>query len=147
MNNHYSKRNMLPVIFGTMLLAVSCATISKFDQYSYTQATSIKVDALNVMSNASDSFQLHQAEVTQVRTELSKIFEYEKNKPDNITTTKMWSVMLDSTGGSFGGFLTRWRKETKLDTTFINESKILVGESFDQISGLESGKIKATNYK
>lgn len=143
MHNYHSKRNVALAAFSAMLLATSCAAIATFDQYSYTQATSLKVDALNVMSNASDSFYQYQANVAQVRTGLSKIYEYEKNKPRNEATAKMWSVLIDSTGGSLGGFLTRWQKETRLDTAFINQSKILVGESFDQISGLESGKIKA----
>lgn len=143
MHNYHSKRNLVPAVFSMMILVTSCATIAKFDQYSYTQATSLKVDALNVMSDASDSFHLHQPEVSQLSTELSKMYEYEKNKPKNTVTTKMWAVLIDSGGNSFGGFLTRWQKDTMLDTAFINESKILVGQSFDQISELESGKVKA----
>lgn len=145
MNQHLTKRAMAFIAIGTLLLASSCATISKFDQYSYTQATSLKVDAMNVMSMATDSFKMHNADVAQLRTDLSKIYEYEKNKPKNVITTKMWSVLIDSTGASLGGFLTRWQKKNTLDTAFINQSKILIGESFDQISGLESGKIKAAN--
>lgn len=140
---NYLKTKKSLVVIAVLSLLASCASIAKFDQYSYTQSTSLKVDALNVMSNATDSFHLHQTDVAQVRTELNKIYEYEKNKPKNTITTKMWSVLIDSTGSSFGGFLTRWQKGIKLDTAFINESKILIGESFDQISGLESGKIKA----
>ena len=140
----YLRKKHAIVVVALMALA-SCATISKFDQYSYTQATSIKVDALNIMNGASDSFALHQPAVAQLRTELSKIYEYEKNKPKNEATAKMWLVLIDSSGASLGGFLTRWQKETKLDTAFINQSKILIGQSFDQISGLESGKIKTAN--
>ena len=144
MFKHQTKRaQVLP--FVAIMLAASCATISKFDQYSYAQATSLKVDALNVMSTASDSFSVHQPEVTQLRTTLSKIYEYEKSKPKNVVTTKMWSVLIDSTGNSLGGFLARWQREAKLDTAFISESKQLIGDSFDQISGLESGKLKANN--
>jgi hypothetical protein len=124
-------------------LFASCATISRFDQYSYTQSTSIKVDALNVMGLASDSFRLHQPEVAQITTSLQKMYEYEKSKPKNTVTTELWNVLIDSTGNSFGGFLTRWQKEGKMDTTFIRESQLVIGQSFDQISGLESGKIKA----
>jgi hypothetical protein len=138
------KTKKLLIAFAALTLLLSCATISKFDQYSYTQATSLKVDALNVMGNATDSFKLHQAQVATVQTELNKIYEYEKNKPKNTVTTKMWVVMVDSTGNLFGGFITRWQKEGKLDTAFIKESQIIIGQSFDQISELESGKIKAT---
>lgn len=131
------------VIAGLLSLA-SCATIANFDQYSYTQATSLKIDALNTMTSATDSFYRHQTDVQQLRTQLSKAYEYEKNKPKNEITTKMWITLIDSNGTSLGGFLTHWQKETKLDTAFINQSKMLVGQSFDQISELESGKIKAS---
>ena len=123
-------------------LLTACATISKFDQYAYTQATSLKVDALSVMGKASESYTLHQQDVQQVKTALDKMYEYEKNRPKNTITEKMWSVLTDSTGHLYGGFVKRWQKEDKLDTAFIRISKELVGQSFVQISGLESGKIK-----
>ena len=145
MFKHQIKKCLSVIAFAVILLAESCATISKFDQYSYTQATSLKVDALNVMNSAADSFCIHQSEVAQLRTMLSKIYEYEKSKPKNTVTTRMWGVLIDSTGSSLGGFLTRWRKETRLDTAFISGSRQLIGGSFDQISGLESGKLKANN--
>ncbi len=145
MCNYHVKTKGTFFLWSAMIFMSSCATISKYDQYSYTQATSTKIDALNVMSDAADSFPLHTADVKGLRTQLSKIYEYEKNKPKNIVTTKMWSVLIDSTGSSLGGFLSRWQKEKKLDAAFINDSKQLIGESFDQISGLESGKIKPTN--
>jgi hypothetical protein len=97
-----------------------------------------------MMGAASDSFLLYQPEVVQIRTSLQKIYEYEKSKPKNTVTTQLWNVLIDSTGNSLGGFLTRWQKEGRMDTTFIRESQLVIGQSFDQISALESGKIKAT---
>lgn len=128
--------------YALVLLFSGCATISKFDQYAYTQSTSIKVDALSVMSHANESYSMHKSEVTSVQTSIDKMFEYEKNRPKNEVTEKMWSVLKDSTGSLYGGFINRWAKNDKLDTAFIRISKDLVGQSFDQISQLESGKIK-----
>jgi hypothetical protein len=96
------------------------------------------------MASATDSFPLHAAEAAQVRTTMNKLVEYEKNRPKNGISEKMWSIMSDSTGHLYAGFMNRWQKEGKLDTAFIRISKELVGQSFDQISQLESGKIKAT---
>ncbi len=135
-----NKKAIAVAVLSALLTA--CATISKFDQYAYTQATSLKVDALAVMGRANESYSLHQAEVAQVKTSLDKMYEYEKNRPKNIITQKMWTVLTDSTGHLYGGFIKRWQKEDKLDTAFIRISKDLVGQSFDQISGMESGKIK-----
>ena len=129
--------NLAMFLFG-------CSTISKFDQYAYTQATSIKVDALNIMGAATDSFNLHKPAVDQVVTSINKIFEYEKNRPKNTVSEKMWTVIKDSTGHLFGGFVKRWQKEGKLDAVFIKEAQGLISQSFDQISQLESGKIKST---
>ncbi|HEY6901959.1 MAG TPA: hypothetical protein VI233_14985 [Puia sp.] len=138
---YYQKR--LSVLLIAVTAAASCATISRFDQYAYTQTTSLKVDALSLMGSAADSFPLHAAEAAQVQTTMNKLVEYEKNRPKNGITEKMWSLMSDSTGHLYAGFMTRWEKEGKLDTAFIRISKDLVGQSFDQISQLESGKIKA----
>lgn len=129
-------------IVALCLVLISCATISKFDQYAYTQTTSLKVDALSVMGYANESYALHQQDVLNVKTSLDKMYEYEKNRPKNTITEKMWSLLTDTTGHLYGGFVKRWQKEDKLDTAFIRISKDLVGQSFDQISQLESGKIK-----
>jgi GTP-binding protein EngB required for normal cell division len=119
-----------------------CSTISHFDQYAYSQATSIKVDALSLMDSATTPYQQHQSSVTSVMTSIDKIYEYEKNRPKNDISEKMWATLKDSTGHLYGGFIRRWQRERTLDAVFIQESKKLIGESFDQISQLESGKIK-----
>jgi len=47
------------------------------------QTTSLKVDELSVMAHATDSFPLNEQEVQQVQVALSKMNEYEKNRPKN----------------------------------------------------------------
>lgn len=135
-------KKLFAAILGSGLLFTACSTISKFDQYAYTQTTSLKVDALSVMGRATESYPLHQTQAAGIKTSLDKMYEYEKNRPKNAITQKMWSVLTDSAGHLYGGFIKRWEKEDKLDTAFIRISKELVGQSFDQISQLESGKIK-----
>jgi hypothetical protein len=125
-----------------MLLFCGCATISRYDQYAYSQAISIKVDALNLMDSATGSYQQHKPAVSDIMTTMQKIYEYEKNRPKNTISEKMWSMMRDTSGHLYGGFIKRWQKENSLDQVFIQESKRLIGQSFDQISQLESGKIK-----
>ena len=131
------------VAYALMCLS-ACSTISKFDQYSYTQATSIKVDALNLMGLATEPYSQHTGEVLKVRTDIDKIYEYEKNRRKNQITEKMWGVLKDTTGHLFGGFVKRWQREGKLDPVFVAEARNLIGASFDQISQLESGKIKSS---
>jgi len=47
---------------------VGCSSISTFDQHAYIQTTSLKVDALNLMAQATDSFSIHAKNVAEVKT-------------------------------------------------------------------------------
>lgn len=139
-SKQYGLRQTL-LFLSAMLCA--CSTISRFDQYAYNQATSIKVDALSVMDSATEDYRQHQSSVAGITTAINKIYEYEKNRPKNTVSEKMWALLRDSAGPLYGGFIKRWQREGKLDAVFIQESKRLIGDSFDQIAQLESGKIKA----
>ena len=138
------KARYLIFIFAILF---SCATISNFDQYAYTQTTSVKVDALNLMSFAVEDYKLHEKEAVRINTEIEKIYEYEKNRPKNEFTTHMWEILKDTTRNLYGGFITRWKTEGRLGRTFINEKKKQIGDSFDQIAQLESKKIKPSAIK
>lgn len=130
-----------------LLSFAACATISSFDQYAYTQTTSVKVDALNTMDLATTDFASNEKAVKELQTKLQKVYEYEKNRPKNEITLKMWNVLLDTNGHLIGGFLNRWENEKKLNPVFVREAKKIVGEAFDQIAGLESHKIKPSDIK
>jgi len=121
---------------------VGCSSISTFDQHAYIQTTSLKVDALNLMAQATDSFSIHAKNVAEVKTNLQKVYEYERNRPKNEVTVKMWDLLLNSDGHLLGGFLKRWEDKSVLGATFVNEEKKIISDAFDQIAGLESGKIK-----
>ncbi len=140
--NHFKIRSISMLIL--ILFAFSCATISTFDQHSYIQTTSIKVDALEIMDLAKEDYSMHERSVKEFQNKLQKIYEYEKNRPKNEVTIKLWDILLDTNGHLLGGFINRWQKEKKLNETFIVEAKKLIGKSFDQISGLESKKIKTS---
>jgi len=139
--SQFRNLTMLFVIFSV----VSCATISSFDQQAYTQTTSIKVDALNLMDLAKYDYATQENNVKEYLTKQQKIYEYEKNRPKNEITLKLWDKLLDKDGHLLGGFINRWGKESKLNETFIVETKKLVDKAFDQISGLESKKTKQSD--
>ena len=125
----------------------ACASISSFDQYAYIQTTSVKVDALHVMDLAKDNYAVHEKKVQELQIQLEKIYEYEKNRPKNEITLKLWDTLLDTNGHLLGGFISRWKNEQKLNDTYIVEAKKLVDKAFDQIAGLESKKIKSSDVK
>ena len=129
-------------ILLVMLTLIGCNSISRFSQYAYVQTTSLKVDALIVMDLAKDDYSNHQQNIQQLQTNLQKIYEYEKNRPNNQITLKLWDKLLNPEGHLLGGFLIRWQQEQKLNETFITEAKKLVSDAFDIIAGLESKKIK-----
>jgi outer membrane cobalamin receptor len=123
-------------------------TMSSYDSYAYSQTTSLKVDALNLMDSATSNYQSQVKSILTVNTSLQKLYSYVKNLPKNDITAKQWQILLDTnatatTGHLFGGFIVRWRNEKKLSRAFINGEKVLVGEAFDQIAELESKKIKS----
>src|SRR5665647_2692675 len=92
-------RNLTILVF--LLSFTGCATISSFDQYAYTQTTSLKVDAMNTMDLATDEYTTHEKTVQDLQTRLQKVYEYEKNRPKNEITLKMWDKLLDADAVSY----------------------------------------------
>lgn len=95
------------------------------------------------MDEATDSFERHSADVDALKLKLDEAFEYTRGRPKNELSTKQWQLMNDPQGHLLGGFLRRWQTDKSLDHGFIDEEKKLVGQGFDEISGLESGKVKS----
>ncbi|MDN3547689.1 hypothetical protein [Mucilaginibacter aquaedulcis] len=126
-----------------LCLLLGCSpTISTFDQNAYTQVTSLKVDALDLMDKATDNYTTHESEVKIVQLNIEKAIEYDKHRPHNEITTKMWTILNDPDGHLFGGFLVKWKKDGKCGVAFVADKKKQIGSAFDQIAELESKKIK-----
>ena len=125
----------------------SCSTISTYDQAAYEHATSAKVDTLALMDKATESYSAHEKEITAVRTELEKAYEYDLGRPLNKITVAQWAILLDPERNLVGGFLKMWKSQGSVGATFVTNKKKQIGEAFDQIIGLESGKIKPSQVK
>jgi hypothetical protein len=136
------RTNILVSLLMVLMLTACGTTISSYDQQAYTQTTSLKVDALNLMDSAGDNYEKQAAAVRNLQINLQKAYEYEKNRPKNDVTVRLWDKLLDKNGHLLGGFIERWKAEKRLGSTFISNYKDQVGETFDMISGLESKKIK-----
>ena len=142
------KTKGLMVLFFILLFSSCATTISSFDQQAYIQTTSVKVDALNLMNSAKeDGYNNHIQAFQALQTNLKKIYEYEKNRPKNEITIKLWDKLLDKNGHLLGGFLERWKQGTKMSVTFVSNTEEQVEEAFDTISGLESKKIKKADIQ
>jgi hypothetical protein len=121
--------------------------ISTFDQLAYVQATSIKVDVLNLIDDSNESFTSHQQEVDEVVSKMMKAIEYEKHRPKNDISVRMWSKLIDSTKqkGIVGSYLASWKRTGTKSQVLIDEFKPLASEGFDLIAELESQKIKPSD--
>lgn len=142
----HNKLCRLPIcFFALIMLAVltGCpATISPFNQKAYEQATSLKVEALSVMSKATEPFSKQKASVDALKLDVEKAYEYAKGRPKNEESITQWKIIIDPDRNSLFGFLRHWEEKTTLSPAFINEAKSLVAEGFDAVIELESGKRK-----
>ena len=133
----------LPLVFAL----TACSTISTYDQAAYEHATSAKVDALALMDKATDSFSAHAKEVESVNLTLRKAYEYDKGRPLNAITLKQWDLLLSPDHDLLGGFLRDWKRKGQFKPVAVSEKKKQVADGFDQIIGLESGKLKPSDIK
>src|SRR5690348_18129703 len=81
------------VIVTCFLFSACKPTISVFDSYAYTQSTAVKVDVMNLMKKATETYTSQQTEVDALDTRLQKIYEYEKHRPKNGITLRMWDIL------------------------------------------------------
>lgn len=129
------------------IFLAACSLIAHYDQVAYEHATSAKVDTLALMDKATGNYDEHQKEVEALITELNKAYEYDRGRPLNKITVAQWDVLRDPNRNLVGGFLKMWKTKGNLSATFIAEKKLQIGDAFDQIIALESGKQKPTEVK
>lgn len=138
---HFSKSSYL--ILLVFFLTSSCTTTASFfDQMSYKETISAKIEALALMDRATQDYASQKMAIDQVTLEMAKVYEYEKNRPNNTETIQMWAILLNPEKNLLGGFMKRWESESTLSKVFIDEAKPQIEKAFDIILGLENKKIK-----
>jgi hypothetical protein len=138
----YWYRSAAVLVLSLMMAAGCSPQISPFDQYAYTHTTSLKVDALNLMANATEDYAKHVTDISAVTTEVQKMAEYEKHRPKNAITAAQWEILSDTSGHLFGGFIREWRLKGTLKPAYVPLKQQQVSEAFDKIITLESAKFK-----
>lgn len=118
----------------------SCALIAPYDQVAYEHATNAKVDTLALMNKATSDYQGHEKEVEALINQLDKAYEYDRGRQLNQITVTQWDILRDPNRNLVGGFLKLWKEKGKFGAAFVTEKKKQVGDAFDQIIQLESGK-------
>jgi hypothetical protein len=132
-----------------LLLVTSCASLrtAAFDQYSYQKGTEIKVDATRLMDKATMQYDSQTAAIVNLETELDKMVEYEKNKPDNQISYAMWKMIADPNKKFIGGFLKLWKEKGTVGSFFITEAKGQIVEALDLVLQYEGKKDPAAESK
>lgn len=131
-------------VMAFVLVLSSCQSLKTaiFDQYSYQQAISIKVESLNLMDDGTQPYDVFEVEVEDMLLELQKMVEYEKNKPDNEVSYAMWKVLANKDKNLLAGFFKRWKDDGQLSEGFTNEAKLQISEALDLIIKYEAQKNK-----
>ena len=129
------------------LVAWSCSNISVFSPEAYKQAVDLKVESLELMSFATLPYADYVENVTYLKTELRKAYEFALGRPNNELSAGQWEILINEEGNLLGGFLKRWEAEDTLSEMFVTEMQSLVSDAFDTIIGLESGKIDPSEFK
>jgi hypothetical protein len=125
-----------------ILLLISGCSVPIYDQYEYEFATSLKAEALHIMSKATEQFSLHKETVEELKLNLEKAYQYSAGRKNNEISSEQWKIIKDPDRNSLGGFLKRWEAKQSLDVNFIEEAKGLVSDGFDTIIAYEGEKAK-----
>jgi len=133
-------RFLLPIVASCALAA--CVFVSSFDPVAYERATSAKAEALLLMDKATDDYRSHKKDIEAVTLDINKAFEYDRGLALNESKVQLWETLLSPDRDLFGGFLRDWKRKRRLTPFFVEEKKKQVGQGFDEIIQLESGKPK-----
>ncbi|TYP99488.1 hypothetical protein C7447_10188 [Tenacibaculum adriaticum] len=130
------------LVFSISVILLGCNALKTavFDQYSYQKSIEIKIEALKLMEKATEQYQQYSNEVDELELEIEKIVAYEKYKPNNEVTYKMWLLLSDKDKNLLAGFFKRWKEKEKLSSYFIEEAKKINEEAMDLLIQYEAKK-------
>jgi hypothetical protein len=135
-------KKQLFIYFLIASLAGCKATIALYDQYAYTQATSLKVDLQNLaLESATTNYDAALPDIDKTNTELQKAYEYNKGRDKNALSTKQYEILL-ADDHFYKGFLKDWKTKGKENNTMAQNISDQIGALMDQIIKLENGKNK-----
>ena len=136
------KSHYLILISSFAIFSCQSVKTALYDQYSYQQTTSIKVEASNVMDKATTPFSNNKEIVEKLLLDIDKLVEYEKNKPNNEITFAMWKILTDKEKNLLSGFFKRWEEKGSFSPVFLQEAKKQVTDALDLLIQYEVKKDK-----
>jgi hypothetical protein len=130
------------LILFLFLSLFGCSSAPEFNQVALDKAVSVKTDALNLISKATDDYSSHQSEIDSLKANVENAYQFSKSIPNNSETISQWEIIRDPQRNSLFGLLERWKAKTTLSDTFISEVKTLIAFDFNLIIDLENNKKK-----
>lgn len=129
---------------AVFLLLTSCQVIkiTTYDSYSHQKAVELKAKTNALALLSTNAYASHQEDANILISELNSHLDYEKNKPNNEVTVMMWSRITGNEETLLPKFLSLWKQNNKLNSSFAEESAKQFDEAFDQIITLETSKQK-----
>lgn len=137
-----TRRTNAPVLLA--VLSIACTSlIAPYNETAYENATSLKAEALALMSKATECYSNHEERVEALLVSVEQAYEFVKGIAENGESTRQWEIIKDPEGNMLGGFMKRWKKAGQLGETFVENAKDdLVGPAFDKVIRLEALKIR-----
>ncbi|SHE76938.1 hypothetical protein SAMN02745206_00791 [Desulfacinum infernum DSM 9756] len=137
-----SRRRRVLILLLPLFLGACASAIAPYDHYAYVQATSLKVEALELLDLATESYEDHRVRVERFRSRMKKAYEYVRSLPRNELTARQYEILMDPDGHSIFGALRRWEESGRLSPVFVEELRGEIAQHFDQVITLEAAKIK-----
>ena len=130
------------VFFSVLLTACSSLKTAIYDQYSYQQDVSLKVETANLLKHATEPYANYKEQAEKLLLDMEKMEEYEKNKPSNTVSYKLWEVMTDQEKNSVAGLLKLWKEKGQLSPVFLTEASSQIEAAFNILIKYEVSKDK-----
>jgi len=134
-------RSLLLPLF--IVLTGCNSLIAPYNETAYQNATSVKAQAMLLITKATEPYADHEAEVDELMLKVEQAYEYAKGIPNNENSTNQWELLKAPDGNLLGGFMNRWKNDGSLGRAFVDNARDdLVGPALDEIIRLESEKIR-----
>ena len=95
-----------------------------------------------MMSNAKDPFNTHEVDVTILKLDIENAYSHSASLKNNNESVKIWGIIKDPNGHSFGGFLTRWQQNNTISIIMIEQSKAEIAKHYNTLIDNENAKNK-----
>ncbi|MEJ8572175.1 hypothetical protein [Microbaculum marinum] len=128
------------VLLCTFALVGACAIAPEYSAVAYKNATDLKVESLELISESTDSYSQHSLQAKDLTENLDKAYEYANGLPHNEVTAEMWWKIKSPDQPLVGGYLALWRTRGKVTPALADEYQTQVAEAFDYLICLEANK-------